>query len=71
MLLKGIVLDIRKHWVQFVDKCEIMNNLSLGNKYHHLWHGYEHQALWGMTCATDNEQTTEKFNKIVAEIKDR
>eukprot|EP01084_Bolivina_argentea_P045638 84011_1 len=66
--IKTSVLNLKKHWNEFVNKCETIKDFSLGNKSHYLMHGYEHQASFEMTFGTDDEQNVEKYNKIVAEI---
>eukprot|EP01084_Bolivina_argentea_P045639 84012_1 len=69
--IKTSVLNLKKHWNAFVDKCQTINDFSLGNKKHYLMHGYEHQAAFEMTFGTDDEQNVERYNKLVGEIEAR
>eukprot|EP01084_Bolivina_argentea_P024504 45667_1 len=69
--LGSIVLDIKKNWNSFVSNCQTVKNMSLGNKFHGFYHGYEHQKCWSMTAGVDDEQSVEKFNKILSEIHQR
>ncbi len=48
--LGSIVLDIKKIWISFVSNCQTVKNMSLGNKFHGFYHGYEHLKLWRMTA---------------------
>ncbi len=43
----------------------------MGNKFHGFYHGYEYQKLWKITAGVDDEQSVQKFNKILSEIHQR
>ena len=54
------------HW-QYVN--QILNlNISLGAKYHYLYHCVEYIKIWGVPLGFNNEQSVESFHKICSAV---